>query len=141
MKKFEEKLWLATPTMHGDELEYIKVAFDENYITTAGENINEVERLAAEKIGCKYAVALSCCTAALHLAVKLAGEQIYGKPEIGKGTLQNRRVFCSDMTFDATVNPVVMKEVSLYLLIQNMTLGICALWLWKRHLNYTPIQS
>ncbi len=107
MKKFEKKLWLATPTMHGDELEYIKVAFDENYITTAGENVNEVERLAAEKIGCKYAVALSCGTAALHLAVKLAGEQIYGKPEIGKGTLQNRRVFCSDMTFDATVNPVV----------------------------------
>ncbi len=107
MKKFEEKLWLATPTMHGDELEYIKVAFDENYITTAGENVNEVERLAAEKIGCKYAVALSCGTAALHLAVKLAGEQIYGKPEIGKGTLQNRQVFCSDMTFDATVNPVV----------------------------------
>lgn len=107
MKKFEEKLWLATPTMHGDEKQYIDVAFAENYITTAGTNVNEVERIAAEKIGCKYALALSCGTAALHLAIKLAGEQLYGKPTVGKGTLDNKRVFCSDMTFHATVEPVV----------------------------------
>ncbi len=107
MEKFEEKIWLATPTMHGDELKYIKAAFDENYITTAGKNVNEVERLAAEKLGCKCAVALSCGTAALHLAVKLAGEKIYGKPNVGEGTLQSHRVFCSDVTFGATVNPVV----------------------------------
>ncbi len=107
MEKFEKKVWLATPTMHGDELKYIHEAFDKNWVTTAGDNVNEVERIAAEKIGCKYAVALSCGTAALHLAVKLAGEKIYGKPNVGEGTLQNRYVFCSDMTFDATVNPVV----------------------------------
>ena len=107
MEKFEKKVWLATPTMHGKELEYITEAFDKNWITTAGDNVNEAERLAAEKVGCKYAVALSCGTAALHLAVKLAGEKIYGKPNVGEGTLQNRYVFCSDMTFDATVNPVV----------------------------------
>ena len=107
MEKFEKKVWLATPTMHGDELKYIHEAFDKNWITTAGDNVNEVERLASEKVGCKYAVALSCGTAALHLAVKLAGEKIYGKPNVGEGTLQNRHVFCSDMTFDATVNPVV----------------------------------
>ena len=107
MKKFEKKLWLATPTMHGTEMQYIQAAFAENYITTAGENVTESERLAAEKIGCKYAVALSCGTAALHLAVKLAGEKVYGKAEPGKGTLSDRRVFCSDMTFAATVNPVV----------------------------------
>ncbi len=104
---FEKKVWLATPTMHGDELNYIHDAFDKNWITTAGENINEVERIAAEKVGCKNAVGLSCGTAALHLAVKLAGEQLYGKPNVGEGALQNKRVFCSDMTFDATVNPVV----------------------------------
>ena len=104
---FEKKVWLSTPTMHGDELKYIHDAFDKNWITTAGDNINEVERFAAGKVGCKYAVGLSSGTAALHLAVKLAGEKIYGKPEIGKGTLFNRRVFCSDMTFDATVNPIV----------------------------------
>lgn len=107
MKKFENKLWLATPTMHGKELEYIKEAFEKNWVTTAGGNVNEAERLAAEKVGCKYAVALSCGTAALHLAVKLAGEKIYGKPNVGEGALHNRHVFCSDMTFDATVNPVV----------------------------------
>ena len=67
----------------------------------------EVERAVAEKIGVQYAVALSAGTASLHLAVKLAGESMYGQPEIGKGTLFNKKVFCSDMTFDATVNPVV----------------------------------
>lgn len=92
MKKFENKLWLATPTMHGKELEYIKEAFEKNWVTTAGGNVNEAERLAAEKVGCKYAVALSCGTAALHLAVKLAGEKIYGKPNVGEGALHNRQV-------------------------------------------------
>ncbi len=104
---FEKKVWLSSPTMHGEELEYIKDAFEKNWITTAGENINEVERLAAEKVGCKYAVGLSAGTAALHLAVKLAGEKLYGKPDVGYGALHGRRVFCSDMTFDATVNPVI----------------------------------
>ncbi len=95
IKSFQNKVWLATPTMHGEEKKYIEAAFAENYITTAGENVNEVERIAAEKIGCKYAVALSCGTAALHLAVKLAGVKA------------GDYVFCSDMTFAATVNPVV----------------------------------
>ncbi len=94
-EKFNKKVWLATPTMHGDELKYIHDAFEKNWITTAGDNVNEVERLAAEKVGCKYAVALSCGTASLHLAVKLAGVKA------------GDYVFCSDMTFAATVNPVV----------------------------------
>ena len=72
-----------------------------------GANINEVERMAAEKVGYKYAVALSSGTASLHLAMKLAGERLYGQPDLGKGNLFGHRVFCSDMTFDATVNPVV----------------------------------
>ena len=57
-------------------------------------------------LGCNYAVALSCGTAALHLAVKLAGEKLYGAPGAGHGTLEGKKVFASDMTFDATVNPV-----------------------------------
>ena len=81
--------------MHGDELEYIKEAYETNWMSTVGKNINEVERLICEKVGCKYAVGLSAGTAALHLAMKLAGV----KP--------GDYVFCSDMTFDATVNPVV----------------------------------
>ena len=94
IKPFDHRVWLSSPTMHGEELKYVTEAYETNWMSTVGENINEVERLACEKIGCKYAVALSAGTAALHMAVKLAGV----KP--------GEKVFCSDMTFDATVNPV-----------------------------------
>ena len=107
MKKFEKKIWLATPTMHGEELEYVRQAYETNWMSTVGENINEVERIAADQAQMEHAVALSCCTAALHLAVKHAGETLYGKPMISHGALEGKRVFCSDMTFDATLNPVV----------------------------------
>lgn len=107
LKPSQNKIWLASPTMHGPELEYVKEAYETNWMSTVGENINEVERIAAEKAGVKYAVGLSCCTAALHLCVKLAGERLYGKPDISHGALEGKRVFCSDMTFDATLNPVV----------------------------------
>ena len=107
MKKFEKKVWLSSPTMHGDEMKYVTEAYETNWMSTVGENINEVERLAAESAQMKHAVALSCCTAALHLAVKHAGETLYGKPAISHGALEGKRVFCSDMTFDATLNPVV----------------------------------
>ena len=106
-KPFAEKAFLATPTMHGEELKYIQLAYDTNWMSTVGQNINEVERIAAEKAEVKYAVGLACCTAALHLCVKLAGEKLYGRPAISHGALEGRRVFCSDMTFDATLNPVV----------------------------------
>ena len=107
MEKFEKKIWLSSPTMHGEEMDYIRQAYETNWMSTVGENINEVERVAAEKTGMKYAVALSCCTAALHLAVKHAGETLYGKCAVSCGALAGKRVFCSDMTFDATLNPVV----------------------------------
>ncbi len=107
IKPFGSKVWLASPTMHGDELKYITEAYETNWMSTVGKNINEVEKIAAEKAGVKYAVGLSCCTAALHLCVKFAGEKLYGKPAIGHGAVERKRVFCSDMTFDATLNPVV----------------------------------
>ena len=107
LKQFKNHIYLASPTMHGEELKYMKEAFDTNWMSTVGENINEVERLAASQAGTKYAVALCNCTSALHLCVKLAGERLYGKPAISHGTLEGKRVFCSDMTFDATLNPVV----------------------------------
>jgi len=94
MKRFEDKIWLATPTMHGDEQNYVQEAFDTNWVSTVGANLNLLEEGICEKVGCKYAVALSAGTAALHLAVRLT--------EIQPGD----KVFCSDMTFDATVNPV-----------------------------------
>ena len=106
-KPFEKKVWLASPTMHGEELKYITEAYETNWMSTVGENINQVEKIAAEKAGVRYAVGLSCCTAALHLCCKLAGERLYGKPDISHGALEGKRVFCSDMTFDATLNPVV----------------------------------
>ncbi len=103
---FEKKVWLASPTMHGDEQHWVDDAIQTNWVSTVGANINEVERICAEKIGRKHAIALSAGTAALHLALKLAGERIYGQPKVGHGTLEGRKVFCSDVTFDATVNPV-----------------------------------
>lgn len=106
MEPFKEKIWLSSPTMHGDELKYVTDAIEKNWVSTVGENLTELEKLASEYIGCGNAVALSCGTAALHVAVKLAGERLYGQPKVGHGTLEGRKVFCSDMTFDATVNPV-----------------------------------
>ncbi len=107
MERFERKVWLASPTMHGEELEYVTEAYETNWMSTVGENINEVERIAANKTEMKYAVGLSSCTAALHLCAKHAGETLYGKPQIGHGALEGKKVFCSDMTFAATLNPVV----------------------------------
>ena len=95
IKPFEKKVWLSSPTMHGEEIKYVTEAYETNWMSTVGKNIDETERLACEKVGCKYAVGLSAGTAALHMAVKLAGVK------------QGDKVFCSDMTFCATVNPVV----------------------------------
>ena len=103
----EHKIWLASPTMHGEELTYMTEAYRTGWMSTVGENINEVEKIAAAQAGVAYAVGLSCCTAALHLCVRAAGERLYGAAPVGHGALEGRRVFCSDMTFSATLNPVV----------------------------------
>ena len=105
-KPFEKKLWLSSPTMHGEEIEYVREAYETNWMSTVGMNITEAERVTCEKVGCRYAVALSAGTAALHLAMKLAGQELYGQPAVNKGSLDGRRVFASDMTFGATVNPI-----------------------------------
>ena len=106
IEPFEKKIWLSSPTMHGEELEYMTEAYTTNWMSTVGANINEVERLTCEQIGRKYSVGLATGTSALHLAVKLLGEKLYGQPKVGHGTLEGHKVFCADMTFDATVNPV-----------------------------------
>lgn len=97
-KFFENKIWLSSPTMHGEEMKWVQEAYDTNWMSTVGENINKVEKIIAEKVGAKYAVALSSGTAALHLAMKIAGVK------------QGEKVFCSDMTFFATVNPVLYEN-------------------------------
>ena len=94
IKPFEKKIWLSSPTMHGDEQKFVQEAFDTNWVSTVGPHLAELEKTAASYVGMPYGVALSSGTAALHLAVKLAGI----KP--------GEKVFCSDMTFSATVNPV-----------------------------------
>jgi len=107
---FTQKIWLSSPTMHSDEARWVDNAIETNWVSTVGENINEVEKQIAARIGVKYAVALSCGTAALHLATKLAGEKLYGQARPNQGTLQGHRVFCSDMTFDASINPVAYED-------------------------------
>ncbi len=106
-EKCKEKISLSTPTLHGDELKYMKEAYDSTWISTSGENINESERIIREKTGSKCAVGLSSGTASLHLSMKLAGIEAYGMPNVGHGALEGKKVFCSDMTFGATVNPVL----------------------------------
>ena len=103
IKPFENKIWLSSPTMHGDEQKWVDEAIRTNWVSTVGENINVVEKEIAEKIGRKNAVALSSGTAALHLAIKLAAEKIYGMPQVGHGALEGKRFFASDMTFVATL--------------------------------------
>lgn len=98
MKPFEKKVYLSSPTMHGEELRYMTEAYETNWMSTVGANINELEKQVCRILGCKHAVALSCGTSALHLAVKLAGVK------------QGDTVFCTDMTFDATVNPVMYEK-------------------------------
>ncbi len=88
---FEKKVWLSSPTMHGEELAYVKEAYDTNWMSTVGANLNELERLVCEKTGCGYAVALASGTAALHLAVKLAGVK------------RGDKVFCSDNRHDRPI--------------------------------------
>ena len=110
IKPFVDKIWLSSPTMHGKELEYMTEAYKTNWMSTVGKNINEIEAQVAEYVGVKYAVALSAGTAALHLATKLAGERLYGQARPNKGTLEGHTVFASDMTFDASINPIAYED-------------------------------
>ena len=89
-----KRIWLSTPTMHGEEQLYIKEAFDTNWVAPLGKNVTEFENEMAAYVGCKAAAAMTAGTHALHMAVKLAG--------VGQGDI----VLCSDLTFSATVNPV-----------------------------------
>lgn len=115
VEPLDEKVWLSSPTMHGRELEYMAEAYHTNWMSTVGKNIDCLESIIADVVGVKCAVALSSGTAALHLAVKLAAEKLYGSSSgistpagIGHGgSMLGRRAFCSDMTFAATVNPLV----------------------------------
>ena len=107
---FENKVWLSSPTMHGKEQHWVDEAIRTNWVSTVGININEIEKQLADRIGVNYTVALGTGTAALHLATRLAGERLYGQARPNAGTLAGRRVFCSDLTFDASINPVAYED-------------------------------
>ncbi len=110
IKAFPERVWLSSPTMHGDEQRFVDHAIETNWVSTVGANIDAVETAFADKLGRSYGVALSCGTAALHLATRLTAIKLYGQPITGHGSLEGKKVFCSDMTFDATVNPVAYES-------------------------------
>ena len=116
IKPFENRIWLSSPTMYPESKDYMLEAYDTNWMSTVGKNINVIEEEIAAFIGVKHAVALSAGTAALHLAVKLAGERVYGQARPKEGTLRHKRVLCSDLTFDASVNPVALSVLLLVFL-------------------------
>ena len=110
IEPFPARIWLSSPTMHGDEQRWVDEAIQTNWVSTVGRNIDEVEKAIASYVGCRYAVGLSAGTAALHLATKLAGERLYGQAQPNHGTLEGKKVFCSDVTFDASINPVAYED-------------------------------
>ena len=93
-----DKIWLSTPTIHGEEQLFVKEAFDTNWVAPLGKNVTEFENEICAYVGCKAAAAMTAGTHALHLAIKLAG--------VTSGDI----VLCSDMTFAATVNPVTYEK-------------------------------
>lgn len=100
MKTFKNRIWLSSPTMHGDEMQYVDEAYKTNWMSTEGKNLDKIQAMICDKIGCKNAIPLSSGTAALHLAIKLAGVK------------EGDKVFCSDMTFCATVNPIMYEKAT-----------------------------
>ena len=100
------RIWLSSPTMHDGEQYWVDDAIRTNWVTTVGANINAVEDELKGFTGRKEAVGLASGTSALHLAIRLAGERLYGQARVNEGVLSGKHVFCTDMTFDATINPV-----------------------------------
>ncbi|MHB8129105.1 MAG: DegT/DnrJ/EryC1/StrS family aminotransferase [Mobilitalea sp.] len=90
-----KKIYLASPTMNGKEIDFINEAFDTNWVAPLGPNVNGFEKELAEYVGIPYATALISGTAAIHLALKSVG--------ISQGDI----VFCSSLTFSATCNPIL----------------------------------
>ena len=106
-KPFASRVYLASPTMHGEEQRYVEEAFRTNWVSTVGANLDSMEATLSQLIGRPYAVALGSGTASLHMAVRAAAVRLYGEPDPAAGALSGQRVFCSDLTFAASVNPVL----------------------------------
>ena len=96
----KKRIYLSSPTMHGEEQKYVQEAFDTNWVAPLGPNVNAFEKEMAEYTGCGHAAALSSGTAAIHMALRLLG--------VGKGDV----VFVSDLTFSASCNPIVYENAT-----------------------------
>ena len=106
-RPFEKRIYLSSPTMHGEELAFIQQAFDANWVSTIGENIDRVEAQMEDFTGKPFAVAIGSGTAALHMAIRACAVKMYGMPRHPASSLEGKRVFCSDLTFAASVNPIL----------------------------------
>lgn len=126
---FSNRVWLSSPTMHGEEMKYMQLAYDTNWMSTLGENINEVEKMVCEKVGCSYAVPLSSGTSALHMALKHTNVK------------RGNKVFCSDLTFSATVNPVIYEGAQpVFIDSERDTWNMCPKALEKAFEKYPDVK-
>ncbi|WP_404450517.1 DegT/DnrJ/EryC1/StrS family aminotransferase [Sutcliffiella horikoshii] len=127
-----ERIFLSSPHMsdEGFEMEYVKEAFDTNWIAPLGENVNGFERELAEKVGIKSAAALSSGTAAIHLALRAAG--------VGEGDI----VFCPTLTFSATANPIIYQNaVPVFIDSNYETWNMCPIALEEAFRKYPEVKA
>jgi|SRR5690625_1457872 len=127
-----EKIYLSSPHMseEGYEMEYIKDAFEKNWIAPLGDNVNEFEKEFAEKVGSKYAAALSSGTAAIHLALKAAG--------VEKGDI----VFCPSLTFSASANPIIYQNATpVFIDSDEITWNMCPKALEEAFKKYPRVKA
>ena len=95
-----KRIYLSSPTMHGEEQDFVKEAFDTNWVAPLGPNVNNFEKELAENVGIPHAAALSSGTAAIHLALRILG------------IVQGDVVFVPSLTFSATCNPIVYENAT-----------------------------
>jgi len=127
-----EKIWLASPHMsdEGYEMEYIKQAFDTNWIAPFGPNVNEFEKEIANKVGIGYAAALTSGSAAIHLALKASGVE------------KNDIVFCQDLTFSATANPIIYQRATPVFIDSDLkTWNMCPEALEEAFIKYPQVKA
>jgi dTDP-4-amino-4,6-dideoxygalactose transaminase len=127
-----DRIFLSSPHMSDEsyEMQYVKEAFDTNWIAPLGENVNEFEKELAAKVGAKAAAALSSGTAAIHLALRAAG--------VGEGDI----VFCPTLTFSATANPIIYQNATPVFIDSNYeTWNMCPKALEEAFQKYPEVKA
>ncbi|WNF37345.1 aminotransferase class I/II-fold pyridoxal phosphate-dependent enzyme [Bacillaceae bacterium IKA-2] len=127
-----DRIFLSSPHMsdEGYEMEYVKEAFDTNWIAPLGKNVNEFENELADKVGSKAAAALTTGTGAIHLALKAAG--------VGDGDI----VFCPTLTFSATANPIIYQNaIPVFIDSDYETWNMCPKALEEAFVKYPEVKA